>query len=186
MNIMRSRWHFISLHFFSLHKILNLVGFSYYCCKFLQATVVCRVSEHLKSDCAVSCERKSLRNILIHLQIVVIFLCRRAILSSSKYRSKCRQSWIFCTSNIQLNNHVGISFDDVVVPTTLIKESGNTRIIAIGVGDVDPNLIYELASGPDSEFAIRIPGFDDLASITDSVAQQIRWEEVIVWKIILN
>ena len=67
----------------------------------------------------------------------------------------------------------GVSFDDVLAPSNLIKEE-NTALIAIGVRNVNITQIYEIASYPAEDFAITIQSFNELRSITKPIAQRIQ------------
>ena len=71
----------------------------------------------------------------------------------------------------------GVSFDDVSIPSNLIKQD-NTILIAIGVGNVNLTQINEIASDPIEEFATTVQSFDALRSITNTIAQRIRLCEV--------
>ena len=70
-----------------------------------------------------------------------------------------------------------MSFDDVSVPSNLIKQN-NTVLIALGVGNVNVTQINEIASDPIEKFAITVRSFDNLRSITNNIAQRIRLCEV--------
>ena len=70
-----------------------------------------------------------------------------------------------------------MSFDDVFVPSNLIKQD-NTVLIAIGVGNVNVTQINEIASDPDEEFASTVENFNQLRFITNNIAQRIRLCEV--------
>jgi len=83
--------------------------------------------------------------------------------------------WLCFRTDIFL--FLGVSFDDVSVPSNLIKED-NTVIIAIGVGNVNISQIYEIASDPDEEFATTVQTFEALQAITNTIVQRIRLCEV--------
>ena len=67
----------------------------------------------------------------------------------------------------------GFSFDDVEVPSNLIKEN-NTIVVAIGVGLVDESQINIIASDPDEYFATIVDNFDALNEIVPTIVEQIK------------
>ena len=66
-----------------------------------------------------------------------------------------------------------VSFDDVEVPSNLIKEN-NTIVVAIGVERVNVSQINIIASDPDEDFATTVDNFDALDEIVLTIVEQIR------------
>lgn len=67
----------------------------------------------------------------------------------------------------------GIAFDDVFVPSQLLKGE-NTIVIAVGIGNIRIVQIYEIASDPDALFATTVSDFDALDKVVKVISDQIK------------
>uniref|UniRef100_UPI00193A61B8 uncharacterized protein LOC120335429 n=1 Tax=Styela clava TaxID=7725 RepID=UPI00193A61B8 len=68
----------------------------------------------------------------------------------------------------------GIAFDDVQIPSQLLKGE-NAIVIAVGIGNIRIVQIYEIASDPDRLFATTVSDFDALDKVVKVISDQIKF-----------